>query len=217
MTNKISFIFFWLLFLGLFLLFFMPKPILMANGFPHYSAILNTGTKKIIFIVHILSGVIVYITAFLQFAPFIRNRHIRFHRMTGKLYVAASLICIATLYYIISLFKTMGPFSPSQYIATTLWLIFIALALYFVRKRKILWHRRFMISGFICAAYFVSVRVIDRYCMGIFKSIIKEEGTALLVSDVFVWAVPLMICWTYWMLKTKPGLTVGPADAGVPV
>jgi uncharacterized membrane protein YozB (DUF420 family) len=95
------------------------------------------------------------------------------------------------------------PFYPSQYIATTLWLIFIFFALYFVRKRKIILHRRLMISGFICAAYFVTVRVIDRFGMQIFKSFFYDEKTALLISDIFVWAVPLAACWLYWLMSDK--------------
>ncbi|MFZ2785409.1 MAG: DUF2306 domain-containing protein [Sediminibacterium sp.] len=116
----------------------------------------------------------VYITAFLQFAPFIRNRHMKLHRQLGKLCVAFAMVCIATLYYLIYFGKNVGrPFWPSQYTATTFWLLFTLLAVYFARQKKILWHRRFMLSGFICAAYFVTVRLIDRFCMGIFNSLLK--------------------------------------------
>ncbi|KIC93716.1 hypothetical protein OI18_16335 [Flavihumibacter solisilvae] len=175
----------------------------VSNGFPGYLS-LNTPVKKIFFTTHILSGIIVYITAFFQFAPFVRNKNIPLHKKMGRLHIAASLICITTLYYIISFGKNAGlPFWPSQYAATTLWLLFIFIALYFVRQRKITWHRRFMISGFICAAYFVTVRVIDRFAMGIFKSFFQDESYALLISDVFVWAFPLTICWCYWLLATQ--------------
>lgn len=203
MASKITFIIFWILFALLFLAFIFPVFSYISKGFPEYMS-LNTFDKKLIFTTHILSGSIVYITAFLQFAPFIRNKNIRLHRVVGKVYVAVAIVCIASLYYIVSLAMNNGlPFWPSQYAATTLWLLFILLALYFVRRRKIVWHRRFMISGFICAAYFVTVRVIDRFCMGIFKSLFQNERTALIVSDVFVWAFPLIICWGYWVISTE--------------
>ena len=44
-----------------------------------------------------------------------------------------------------------------------------------------------MISSFICAAYFVTVRVIDGYCMGVFYYLFPNKSTAYLASDVFVW------------------------------
>ncbi|QBZ97565.1 DUF2306 domain-containing protein [Flavobacterium sangjuense] len=200
MTNKITFIIFWTLFIGSFLVFFFPTLSYISNGFPEFMS-LNTTVKKAFFITHILSGIIVYITAFFQFAPFIRNKNIRLHRKLGKIHITVALICIISLYYIIYLGKNVGlPFWPSQYAATTLWLIFILLGVYFARQKRIVWHRRFMISGFICAAYFVTVRIIDRFFMGIFKSIFKDEVTSLLISDVFVWAFPLIICWCYWLL-----------------
>ncbi len=203
MTNKVAFAIFWTVFAGLFMTFFIPVLRYIPEGFPEYMSI-NTTTKKVVFATHIVSGIVVYTTAFLQFAPFVRNRNIRFHKKLGKIYVAVALICIVTLYYIIPLGRNAGlPFWPSQYAATTLWLLFILLALYFVRQKKIVWHRRFMISGFICAAYFVTVRVIDRFCMGIFKSIFEDEGTSLLISDVFVWSFPLTICWCYWLLLNQ--------------
>src|SRR5690606_1892865 len=201
MTKNISFLIFWTAFAGLFLVFLTPKFNYISNGFPEYMS-LNTPAKKILFTTHILSGILVYLIAFLQFAPFVRNRNITRHRVLGKAYVIVSIICIASLYYIIWLGKNAGlPFWPSQYTVTTLWLLFILLAVYFVRQGKIKWHARFMISGFICAAYFVTVRVIDRFCMGIFKSLFPNERTAFIISDVFVWAVPLTICWCYWIFN----------------
>lgn len=199
MTNKITFFSFWVLFAGLFVFFLFPTLKNLTNGFPPFLG-LDTNTKKVIFTTHIVSGILAYITAFLQFAPFVRNKHITFHRMLGRYYIGVALICIATLFYFILMRKDAGsPFWPSQLIATSLWLIFLLLAFYFVRQKKITWHRRFMISGFICAAYFVTVRIVDRYGMGIFESIFPDERAALMISDVFVWAVPLIFCWTYWL------------------
>lgn len=202
MTGKSTFILFWTVFAGLFLFFFSPVFGYIQQGLPE-RATLNTTVKQIVFSVHIFCGVVVYITAFLQFAPFVRNKHMRLHRKLGKVYVVFAMVCIATLYYLIYLGKNVGrPFWPSQYTATTLWLLCTLLAVYFIRQRKILWHRRFMISGFICAAYFVTVRVIDRFCMGIFNSLFENSATALLMSDVFVWLFPLVGCWSYWLLLT---------------
>lgn len=60
-----------------------------------------------------------------------------------------------------------------------------------------------MISSFICAAYFVTVRVIDSYAMGVFNAIFPDESVALFTSDVFVWLVPLLFFSMYWLIKDK--------------
>lgn len=202
MTNKIVFIIFWIVFAVVFMWLFIPKLAYLFNGFPDYLA-LNTTIKKTIFTTHIVSGVVVYITAFLQFAPFIRNKNIPRHRKIGRIYVTSALVCIVSVYYLIWMGKNAGlPFWPSQYTVASLWLLFIASAIYFARSRKIVWHRRLMLSGFICAAYFVTVRIIDRFFMDVFKYLMTNESLALLISDIFVWAFPLTLCWSYWLLWT---------------
>jgi hypothetical protein len=60
-----------------------------------------------------------------------------------------------------------------------------------------------MISSFICAAYFVTVRVIDKFTMPFFYSITETEDQALLVSDISVWLVPLFVFWLYWWIRDK--------------
>jgi hypothetical protein len=60
-----------------------------------------------------------------------------------------------------------------------------------------------MISSFICAAYFVTVRVIDSYAMDVFYYLFPNKPTAYLASDVFVWLVPLLLFNIYWLIKDK--------------
>ncbi|MBK8520385.1 MAG: DUF2306 domain-containing protein [Chitinophagaceae bacterium] len=111
----------------------------------------NTTFDNSIFALHIFAGIFVYCTALLQFTPSIRNKFISFHRKTGKLYILSSLLCITTLYVMIPRTWCIAC-RPSQLIVTSLWLLFVALAFYFVKQRKILLHKRMMISSFICAA-----------------------------------------------------------------
>jgi uncharacterized membrane protein YozB (DUF420 family) len=92
---------------------------------------------------------------------------------------------------------------PSQFTVASLWLLFILLAFYFIKQRKILLHKRMMTSSFICAAYFVTVRVIDAYAMNVFYYLFPDESTEYLASDVFVWLVPLLLFNLYWMIQDK--------------
>jgi len=205
MLKKISIAIFWLTFFGFFLYKLIPKYKYLTDGtHKHWGS--NTTFDNSIFALHIFAGIIVYCTAVLQFTPAIRNRYISFHRNTGKLYMLSSLLCITTLYVMIPGTWCIGC-RPSQLTVTSLWLLFITLAYYFVRQRKIVLHQRMVISSFICAAYFVTIRVIDAYAMNLFNSFFPNESTALFASDLFVWLVPLLLFNLVWFIKDRKKIT----------
>lgn len=201
MLKKISITIFWLAFFGFFLYKLIPKYEYLSND-----TLKHWGNKTVfdnsIFALHIFAGILVYCTAILQFTPAIRNNYISFHRKTGKLYIVSSLLCITTLYIMVPRTWCIAC-RPSQLIVTSLWLLFICLAFYFIKQRKIILHQRMMISSFICAAYFVTIRVIDAYAMNIFYYLFPNESTALLASDLFVWLVPLLFFNMYWLINDK--------------
>ncbi len=201
MLKKISIAVFWLAFFGFFLYKLIPKYAYLTNDtLKHWGS--NTTFDNSIFALHIVAGIVVYGTAILQFTPSIRNNYLSFHRATGKLYILASLLCITTLYIMIPRTWCIGC-RPSQLTVTSLWLLFMTLAYYFIKQRKIVLHQRMMISSFICAAYFVTVRVIDTYTMDIFYALSPNKTTAYLASDIFVWLVPLLLFNLYWSIKDK--------------
>ena len=201
MLKKISIVFFWLAFFGFFLYKLIPKYKYLSNDtLKHWGN--NTTIDNSIFALHIFTGIIVYCTAILQFTPAIRNNYISFHRKTGKLYILSSLLCITTLFVMIPRTECTACM-PSQFTIASLWLLFISLAFYLIKQRKIVLHQRMMISSFICAAYFVTVRVIDAYTMDIFYTLFPNKTTAYLASDLFVWLVPLLLFHLYWLIKDK--------------
>lgn len=204
MLKKISIAVFWIAFFGFFLYKLIPKYKYLTNDtLKHWGS--NTTFDNSIFALHIIAGIVVYCTAILQFSPSIRNNYLSFHRATGKLYILASLLCITTLYIMIPRTWCIAC-RPSQLIVTSLWLLFVVLAFYFIKQRKIILHKRMMISSFICAAYFVTIRVIDAFAMNLFNSIFPNESTAFMISDVFVWLVPLLLFHLYWLIKDKSKL-----------
>ena len=201
MLKKISIAIFWLAFFSFFLYKLIPKYTYLTNDtLKHWGS--NSIFDNSVFALHIFARIIVYCTAILQFTPAIRNKYISFHRATGKLYIIASLICITTLYIMIPRTWCIGC-RPSQLTVTSLWLLFVVLAFYFIKQRKIKLHKRMMICSFICAAYFVTVRVIDAYAMDIFYALFPNKTTAYLASDVFVWLVPLLLFNIYWFINDK--------------
>lgn len=201
MLKKISIPLFWLVFFGFFLVMLLPKYKYLSNDTLQHWGSKSTFDNSI-FALHIFAGIIVYCTAILQFTPTIRNKYISFHRKTGKLYILSSLLCITTLYVMLPR-TSCTACMPSQFTVTSLWLLFILFAFYFIKQRKIVLHQRMMISSFICAAYFVTVRLIDGFGMGIFNSLFPNKSTAFLASDIFVWLAPLLLFWMVWLIKDK--------------
>ena len=208
MVTKIIRILFWLTFFAWFAYFLAPKFKYLYEGIPEYMG-KTSFMDRMWFIVHIFSGTIVYVTGVFQFLPSFRNKHLATHRKMGKLFIITSLSCILSLYFVIP-GNLCSSCRPSQYVDTTLWLIFVSLAFYFIKKRNIIIHQRFMVSSFICASYFVTVRLIDRFGMGLFNRIAKNEDDAFLYSDIAAWLVPLAIVWSFWGITdiSKRKLTV---------
>ena len=200
--GRILTIVFWILFLGLFISMAIPKFVdFVRMGWPDYMGPtwLN---NRLWFLLHMTFGTVVYVAGFIQFNSYIRNNYIRFHRKVGKLYILSSLICISTLFRMLPDGMCVAC-RPSQYIVTCLWLLFVVLAYFFIRQRRIVLHQRMMILSYICAAYFVTVRVVDRYAMKFFRSLFNEEPTALLISDLSVWVIPIAFAGIFWLITDK--------------
>lgn len=190
----------WFFFFGLFLFFIIPKAAFFSEGFPPYIQFENN-FQRAAFAFHILAGIIVYITGIIQFTPSIRNRYISFHRKIGKVYILASVVCVFGLYILLPVFSAnIFWMEVSHYGNGSLWLLFVTLAYIFIRRRNITMHRRCMISSFICATYFVVIRIVDQVAMPFFRAITTDEAGAMAVSDFSVWVVPLSIVWLYWFI-----------------
>lgn len=202
LASRVIYFIFWSLFFGFFFYKMIPKlqdyatrglPDFMGNEF---------FDKHLWFALHIFFGTIVYITGLIQFTPYIRNNNFRLHRSIGKIYIISSLFCILSLYFILP-DGLCSKCRISQYIVTNLWLIFLILAYYFIRKKKIIDHQKMMVRGYICAIYFVTIRVVDKYLMAPFKFFFKDEGDQFLYSDIFVWLFPLLVFEIYWRISDR--------------
>jgi uncharacterized membrane protein YozB (DUF420 family) len=193
----------WILFFGIFLFFIIPKAAFFSEGFPPYIGFENN-FQRTAFVVHIIAGIIAYMAGIIQFTPAIRNRYISFHRKIGKLYILASLVCVLGLYILLPVFSAdFFWMKISHYGNGTLWILFVILAYVFIRRKNITLHRRCMISSFICATYFVVIRIVDHLAMPFFRSITSNEAGAMAVSDFSVWLIPLSFVWLYWFISDR--------------
>ncbi len=113
---------------------------------------------------HLATAFIVMASGCLQFIPRLRNRHPRFHRMNGRVYMLAGVALSAAGVYLTWFRSTFG--DVPQHLASTLnavliWL-FAAIAIRYAIRRDIAAHRRWALRFFLVlsASYFYRLTFI---------------------------------------------------------
>jgi uncharacterized membrane protein len=100
-------------------------------------------------LIHILPGALFFVLGLFQFMPRIRNRHLQFHRWSGRVLVVSGLI--VGLSALIMSFK-MNIGGPNETAATTLYavvfLICLVKAYLFIRRKNVGRHREWMIRAY---------------------------------------------------------------------
>lgn len=141
-------------------------------------------------LLHVLPGGIFLILAPLQFSSRVRNRHIRFHRWSGRiLIVAAFAVTLAGLYF--GLLMPYGGLWEATATAVFggLFLVFLGRAFVAIRKRQVARHREWMIRAFSLAIGISTVRVVG----AAFDIVLTPAG--LRPPEVFALSL-----WTGWAI-----------------
>jgi hypothetical protein len=137
-------------------------------------------------IVHGIFGALALFIAPFQFSSRLRQRHIRVHRLMGRLYILGVIVGAP---FAIPVAIILGP--PVLVMAATIqatgWILTTATALYCVRSGRIQQHREWMMRSYPFAAVFLVVRVI----LGI--PAIERMGEVAFVS--VVWSVIAIACF----------------------
>jgi uncharacterized membrane protein len=144
---------------------------------------------------HILPGGLLLVLAPLQFSSRIRNRHIRFHRWSGRVLVGAAVVsALAGLY-----FGLLMPYGGlGEVAAITLFggilLVSVILAVAAVRRGEIALHREWTIRAFAIVLGISMVRVVGP----LFDLALTPAG--LPPRELFVLSL-----WTGWTLTLAAG------------
>jgi hypothetical protein len=116
-----------------------------------------------ILIPHAVAGTIALISGPFQFSTWLRRRHLRFHRVLGRVYigsvfVAAPLAILSTAYH---------DFPKAIYFQTAIavqggaWFITTAVALWAAMSRRIALHREWVVRSYAVTFTFVLTRVLQ--------------------------------------------------------
>jgi uncharacterized membrane protein len=112
-------------------------------------------------LIHILPGALFLVLAAVQFMPSVRQKHLQFHRWSGRFLVGLGLI-IGISALIMSYTMNIG--GPNETAATTLFaivfLICLIKAYLFIRRKQVARHREWMIRAYAVALGVATTRPI---------------------------------------------------------
>lgn len=145
--------------LGLTALFvFITSEVLLIADYPMYHAYrLQVIADRQLLIPHTLCGVIALLAGPIQFSSRIRQRHLKFHRILGRVYVLSVFIGAATGVAL----ATGRPGFPGTSMQAAAWVVCTTAALITARNRQIPAHRQWMARSYAVTFTFVSSRVLN--------------------------------------------------------
>lgn len=154
-------------------------------------------------LLHIVPGGVFLILAPLQFSSWLRRRHLRIHRWSGRLLIGFGLVFALTGLYF-GLLMPYGGFGEASAIAVFAVVFLLALSRGFVaiRKGQVALHREWMIRAFAIAVGVGSVRVVA----GVLDIALTPAG----LRPTSLFALSLWMGWTislataeYWVRYTR--------------
>jgi len=183
---------FWILIIGASLYFFMDNVIAYFYGYRSRTYGNSFFHNQLWVVMHMVGGSLTLLLGPMQFWPFIRNRFLSFHRLTGKIYIAG-IVLIGISAGRLSLISTCVPCRLSLFLLT----VFVVLSTWFawraIKSRNIKVHRQMMVRSYICVIAFVAVRIDDVFALDFLFGSFKDPLLRRVVNEYFFSFVPLII------------------------
>ena len=145
--------------LGLISLFvFITSEVFLVTDYPMYHAYrLQVIADRHLLIPHTLCGVIALLAGPMQFSSRLRQRHLKFHRVLGRIYVVSVFIGALT-----GIALAAGrPGLPGTCMQAAAWIVCTTAAFITARNRQIAQHRQWMVRSYAVTFTFVSSRVLN--------------------------------------------------------
>jgi uncharacterized membrane protein len=145
--------------IGLTALFvFITSEVLLVTDYSMYHAYrLQVIADRHLLIPHTLCGVIALLAGPMQFSSRLRQRHLKFHRVLGLIYVISVFIGALT-----GIALAAGrPGMPGTSMQAAAWIVCTTAAFITARNRQIAQHRQWMVRSYAVTFTFVSSRVLN--------------------------------------------------------
>jgi uncharacterized membrane protein len=145
--------------LGLITLFvFITSEVFLVADYPMYHAYrLQVIADRHLLIPHTICGVIALLAGPPQFSSRFRQRHLKFHRILGRIYVVSVFIGAFTGIAL----ATGRPGLPGTSMQAAAWMVCTTAAFITARNRQIVQHRQWMARSYAVTFTFVSSRVLN--------------------------------------------------------
>ncbi|MBN9381807.1 MAG: DUF2306 domain-containing protein [Chitinophagaceae bacterium] len=132
----------------------------MAKGSPPFDT--EFGKHPILTLIHILPGALFMITGPLQFIPGIRTRHLGFHRLNGRIYIASAYIVGISALVMSFVLSPIGGINQAAatILFAILFLVSISKAWWYIAHKEIALHREWMIRAFSIGLAIGTIRPI---------------------------------------------------------
>ena len=143
---------------------------------------------------HGLGGTVALALGALQFSTRLRRRHLRLHRLSGKLYIAGTFVAAPVAIWMA--FVTSQWFLvPFTVIQASTWMLFTLIAYVCIRRRNIDAHRQWMMRSYAIALIFLEGRVL----MAI-PALARQGMDAVVLVNWACFAVTLVVmeCALHW-------------------
>lgn len=108
---------------------------------------------------HGLGGTLALALGALQFSTRLRQRHLRLHRMSGKLYIASTFI-VAPVAIWMAFISSPWFLIPFTVVQASTWMLFTLIAYLCIRRGAISSHREWMMRSYAIVLIFLEGRVL---------------------------------------------------------
>ena len=115
---------------------------------------------KIAFFTHVYTSIFLMFFGALQFSNYIQKKHMKLHRISGRVYVGILLLFSGPSGLVMSYYANGGKFTQVSFLLlSTFWILFTFLSLYFILKKEIIQHQKFAIRSFALTLSAISLRL----------------------------------------------------------
>lgn len=143
-------------------------------------------------ITHIGGGIAALVCGTLQLWTGLRQRAMRFHRWTGRVYLAAAAIGIIGA-FLMAVYTKPRSFGVSLMGLATAWILTTAIAWAAIVRGKIELHKEWMIRSYLVAFAFVTFRFTTDLLPGVMAKLGSNAGDAATSVGWLCWVVPLAV------------------------
>ena len=183
---------FWTFIIGLSLWFFFDNIVMILFGYRIFIFGDSFFNNQVWVVMHLVGGTFALLFGPMQFWKGLRNRFLKFHRTSGKLYMIGVLLAgISALR--LSLISYCIPCRISLFILTLLALLATWFAWKTIKAKNVKAHRQFMIRSYVCVLAFVMVRVDNVIPLGFMFGQIDDPIFNRTVNEYFFSFVPLLV------------------------